>query len=78
MLQLARLGTRFRAERRGANGQALVFENVHGFPVQTAGVGVDDLRVLRFAPGFLQPREVGARGPLDQGGTVRICPINGL
>jgi len=71
-------GARFGAKRRGANGLALVFEDVHGFPVQTAGVGVDDLRVLCFAPGFLQPREVGASGPLDQGGTVRIRPVNAL
>lgn len=40
------LRSRFSA---GANWQALVSEYVHGFPVQTAGVGIDDLRVLCFA-----------------------------
>ena len=31
-----------------------------------------------LTPGFLQPCEVGAGGPLDQGGTIRIRPVNAL
>src|ERR1039457_779116 len=58
--------------------QALVFEHIHRFPVQTIGIGVNDRRVFGFLCGPFQSGEVGTRSPLDQGGTIGVRPVNPL